>query len=308
MNVFLTIDVECYTGDYEREVLGNGKGLAYLLARLREYETRATFFVEALAATRWGEEPLRRICRQIQDAGQEIQLHVHPVVANLPGFDGAGDVLWHHDRPTQERLISEGMQILKACGVPEILAFRAGDFAANEDTLHAMENLGIPLSSNRDLDFKCSTRSRINGLFPVRNDLSRAESVADLPLTVFRSPLALLDGPYRHLEISAVGLGELRDILVKTAEVGYACLTMLTHPAEFFRGAGGHVVPIQKNCRRLEGLLTFLRESKDVSVLTLSQCLAKTVFPPQSPPDTAPSVLHSLTRVCEQAAERMKKK
>ena len=308
MNVFLTVDVECYTGDYEREVLGAGRGLDYVLARCREHGCRATFFVEALGATRWGPEPLRRICRAILDAGQEIQLHIHPVVARLDGFEDRGDVLWQHDRSTQERLMAEGIRILRECGVPEARAFRAGDFAANKDTLEAMENLGLAIGSNRDLDRKSSTRSRLNDLFPVRNDLSRVGAVADLPLTAFRSPLPFLDGPYRHLEISAVALREMTDVLGKLAAAGYACATLLTHPAEFFRWSGGAAVPIAKNCRRLEGLLAFLRRRKVMPTLTLSQCLEQTRLPVESLPDVSPSMLHSFARVCEQVAAKLRTK
>ena len=202
--------------------------------------------------------------------------------------------------------MAQASRILGDCGVTAIRAFRAGDLAANEDTLKAMESLGILLGSNRDLDFKCSTRSRVNDRFPVGNDLSKAGRVADLPLTVFRSPLPFLDGPYRHLEISAVGLREMTDVLDGMARAGYACATILTHPAEFFRWQGNEAVPILKNCRRLEGLLAFLRERSDLSVLTLSECLEKTVVPTKSPPDVSPSLTHSLRRVCEQGLARMR--
>ena len=306
MNVFLTVDVESYTGDYEREVRGGGGGLEYLLARCREHGIGATFFVEALGATRWGIEPLRGICRQILDAECEVQLHLHPVVARIDGFEDRGDVLWQHDRAVQERLMAEGMKILGACDVPAVMAFRAGDFAANEDSLKAMENLGIVLSSNRDMDFKCSTRSRINDLFPVRNDLSRFGAVADLPLTVFRSPLPLLDGLCRHLEISAVGANEMIDVLTAMADMGYACATVLTHPGEFFRWSGRRAAPIVKNCRRLEGLLAFLDKREDLRALTLSQCLRNTVVPTLSPPEVSPRLSRSLLRVGEQAMARMR--
>ena len=80
MNVCLTIDVECYRGDYEREVYGGGLGLAYVLEQCRHHRVTATFFVEALGATRWGLDETSRICDMIREAGQEVQLHLHPVI------------------------------------------------------------------------------------------------------------------------------------------------------------------------------------------------------------------------------------
>ncbi len=305
MDIFLTVDVECYSGDYEREVHGNGRGLAYVLDACRRHGAKATFFVEALGATRWGVSPVQRLCGMIRGAGQDVQLHIHPVAAKVDGFEDRGDVLWQHDMKTQARLISAGMRVLRECGAGDAAALRAGDFAANEDTIKAMEDCGIGTGSNRDLDTRCSTRSRLNDFFPVRNDVSRMGSVIDVPVTALRSSLPFLDGRYRHMEISAMGLREMRDGLSRMAVAGYSCAGIFTHPAEYFRIVNGETGSIRKNCRRLEGLLEFVKSRNDMRMLTIRECAEKCAMPASQPPEIRANLIFSIMRVIEQIVDRM---
>jgi hypothetical protein len=274
MQVFLTVDVECYTGDFEREVWAHGLGLEYLLEKCSEHEAPATYFVEALCATRWGLAPLARICQRIQAAGQRVELHLHPSVARLEGFQDKQDVLSNQDRATQLRLLHEGVRALNQAGVADVTAFRAGDLAANGDTLAAMKEAGLQISANRNMCLQSSIRTQINDKFPVANDLSRHDGIIDVPVTCLRSPLPALDGPFRHLEISAVSTREMCWALDRLSAAGYAAAGILTHPPEFYRWNNGRPTPIKKNCRRLEALLRFLGERSDMEVCVIDSQLA----------------------------------
>jgi hypothetical protein len=305
MNIVFTIDVECYSGDYEREVYSRGLGLPFVLGCLKAQGLSATFFVEALGSTRWGISETRRICRNITDAGQEIQLHLHPSVAQLDGFVDKDDVLWNQDAATQERLLRIGLEVLAQCGV-KASAFRAGDFAANKDTLMAMQRAGMLISSNRDLDTKSSIRSQINYLFPALNDVSCRKGGIDVPVTAFRSPLPGLDGRFRHFEISALSFSEMKDGLMKAYRAGYSTVGILTHPGEFFRNTKRGVVPIEKNRRRLEQLLAFIKSRPEFKVCTMSECAAITPMPEKSPPEIKLALPYTLLRVVEQGVDRIR--
>ncbi len=306
MDVVLTIDVESYTGDYEKEVFAAGLGLDFIVQACRRHKTVGTFFVETLGATRWGRGPVTGIVAALNAAGQDVQLHLHPVVARIEGFEDHEDVLCHRDLATQRMLIARGLEELRACGATNVVAFRAGDLGANEDTLRAMRDAGLMVSANRDLDQKSSIRSRLNEHFPVRNDLARRDGFLDVPVTALRSAVPMLDGPYRHLEISAVGLGELRDGLERLAAAGYACAGILTHPGEFFRHVKGRAVPIVKNCRRLEGLLDFVAGRRDMRMASVAEVAGRAEVPAVSPPEVRANLVWSLVRVAEQAEDRLR--
>ena len=306
MHVILTVDIESYTGDYEKEVFAGGRGLAYVLDACRRYGIRGTFFVEALGVTQWGDDYVRRICAEVLADDHEVGLHVHPVVARLDGFSDRWDVLWEHDLRTQTRLLKRAREILESCVARELLSFRAGDLAADTNTLAAMAEAGFGIGSNRDLDSKCSTRSKVNEHFPVRGDIARVGGVVDVPVTAFRSALPWLDGPYRHLEVAAMGFEEMRAALLEMVRKGYACACVLVHPGEFFRYSRGRLRVIEKNCRRFERVLRFVTETAELAPVTLAQAVAAWDGEHRQPPEIVLKRSASLARVAEQIADRVR--
>lgn len=317
LSVFLTVDVECYHGDYDREVFARGLGLEFLLGEFNRRRMAATCFVEALGATRWGYEGVRRACSSVISTGCEVGLHLHPVVADIEGFTDSDDILHAHGEDVQARLISTGLEVLAKCNAGNVRSFRAGDLAADAATLRAMKSTGLGLGSNRDLDQKTSTRSKLNDVFPVKNDLSSIHGVTDLPVTAFRSAVPRLDGRYRHLQITAVSAGETIFCLRKMAETGYRTATILMHPGEFFRVRRGVFLPNNKNIRRLRCILDFLAGETTFDVRFVSSCVDMAVVGRSgtsgaaeglfSPPDIEMPLGLSAGRIAEQAMERVRR-
>lgn len=139
------------------------------------------------------------------------------------------------------------------------------------------------------------------------NDISTLNGQMDLPVSVMRSAFPMLDGQYRHFEISALGAAEMKAGIRKLRQAGYATVTVLTHPGEFFRQVGGRYVPVRKNCRRWEALLEFLSREPGLSVRCVGD-LAKEMT--NSGRQTSPSVplfnpFYSLVRIVEQAKHRV---
>src|SRR5437879_4757325 len=70
------------TPDWQRDMEGSTPqgeyGVAFQLKVLNEHGLKGVFLVEALFADALGLEPLSRVVNMIQDAGHEVQLHVHP--------------------------------------------------------------------------------------------------------------------------------------------------------------------------------------------------------------------------------------
>lgn len=305
MKLFLTIDVETYTGDYACDVWAQGEGLDYVLEVCAKHCLPATFFVEALGATRWGPSGIEEICTHVGNAGQDVQLHLHPAVAAIDGLPDVGDVLRLHDKATQAELMRIGQGILRDAGAGDVIAFRAGDLAADETTLQAMEICGIRLGSNRDLDQKTTIQSRINDLFPVRNDICEWRGIVDLPVTAPRSPFSLLDGHHRHLQICAINGAELNDALGQMVDFGYETATVLTHPKEFFRRSGGGFAPNMKNRKRLEQFAKFVSQRDDIEAFTVSKCLDVCSTATSARRAVRFKPRHTMLRILEQGIARM---
>jgi len=108
VNVYLTVDVECSMGGAwgnaarrpvspERRMICRNKegewGVGFLAAELGRYGFRGTFFTEMFAATVFGEEALRPVVGRLLEAGQDVQLHLHPIFLRYTECWEAGDFL-----------------------------------------------------------------------------------------------------------------------------------------------------------------------------------------------------------------------
>ncbi len=156
MKVFLTVDTEVWPrhpdwlksnleADIERDIhgmTGAGEfGIGYQMDVLNAHGLKAVFFVESLFACAVGVEPLRKIVTAIQKSGHEAQLHVHPEwLAWLPHpllGERRGQNLKNFSLDEQLVLLRAASANLREAGVPNIRAFRAGNYGADFNTLRA---------------------------------------------------------------------------------------------------------------------------------------------------------------------------
>jgi hypothetical protein len=283
--VYLTVDVECAeervleTGvqpslSYDLRVWGRlancprELGVPLLLRELGRTGLQATFFLEVLGAPFFGEAEFRRLCRVLRDANQDVQLHAHPV-QRLPDWHTRNaprlpDDIAAYALDAQVELLREALDRLERSGIDResVLAFRAGNFGASNDTWQAMRRVGLRLSSNLNLCYQrknCRIRwpRPANALFQTDVD-----GVWELPISNFSEG----PGRFRHVQLTAVSFPEMRHYLLEARRLGLPEVTLVTHSFEYFfvdsidekRGR-----PNQVNIDRLRRLLDFLRERPD---------------------------------------------
>ncbi len=294
--VFITVDVE---GAEERIVRGRlqppmgydlrvwGRfegldeeiGVPLLMDELEAQGHRATFFVEPLGSSYFGSEGLAQVVSAICGRGHDVQLHLHPIQKMIDwhtrGQPRPSDDMADRTVDEQVALLREGRELLEGAGAApgSVVAFRAGNFGASNETWRAMELAGVALSSNYDpgyFDKTCRMRhddARV-GLFRPR------EGVWELPITCMRES----SGRLRHLQLTAVSVPEMRHVLGQLRAAGVAEVTLVTHSFEFciidsIEQRRGRVNRV--NLSRLRGLSRFLREHEDdYEVVTVGE-LAK---------------------------------
>jgi hypothetical protein len=243
-------------------------GLAVLLQALARHRLAGTFFVEPFGSRFFGAEGLAQICGALRAAGQDVQLHAHPVQRTVD---------WHtrgmNSRPTddmasfsvdeQAALLTEGAALLQAAGAGPypLNAFRAGNFGANNDTWKAMARAGLVVSSNLNL---CYLRKNCQISWPVPGNalFDTGEGVWELPVSNFREP----SGGHRHLQITAISFAEMRAYLEQAHRLRIPEVTVVTHTFELFfiDSAGsrrGHANWI--NVRRWQQLCRYLDQNRD---------------------------------------------
>ncbi|WP_374328376.1 hypothetical protein [Azonexus sp.] len=167
------------------EHVGGTAGIREMCRIGDEFAAPHVFFVDVCAAQAYGGE-MDEVIRWLDKAGHDVQLHAHPEY--LPaefwqehGFEYRPRFMNQFDLAKAEFTLRHfGKRISDITGKP-ILAFRAGSFRWNANTLRALEGLGIPLSFNN------SMRALEDGVCPhaepTNSPFAWSNGVIEIPVT-----------------------------------------------------------------------------------------------------------------------------
>jgi hypothetical protein len=271
--VFLTVDTEFAWRHhsarlgadeiYTRSLEPAGVGLSYQLGELARHDLKACFFVDPMPALVYGLAPVRRMVETILAAGQEVQLHLHPSWTGARLGDGGAHYgrfqLFDYTLAEQTELIVRATGLLVEAGAPKPIAFRAGSYAANDDTLTALGSLGFSYDSSHN-GSEAPGSSRISlpshQIAPVRT--SPDSDLIELPVTVIEDA----PGKVRTFQLCALSAGESYDALEHAAVAHHAAVTIVSHGFELAnrRGTRANAVHV----RRFQALCAILAEMRDV--------------------------------------------
>jgi hypothetical protein len=263
--VLLTVDTELSWGHHARgagweENLARsfdpaGVGVTYQLRLLREHGLKACFFVDPMPALIYGIEPIRRMVEPILAAGQEVQLHIHPVWRSIRKGEkqGSGFELNDFGAAEQLDLIRQAGDLLVEAGAPAPIAFRAGGYAANADTLAALRSLGIAYDSSHN-----GSHHPVPSSLPLDRELISpvdCKGVIEVPV----GQIEAAPGKLRHLQLCAVSAQELRAALDHALVNDHQLTTIVSHSFELATRDG--LRPNRALCRRFEMLCAYLRDN-----------------------------------------------
>ena len=274
IDICITIDTEFSLGGMFQEpgaepiadervfcnVDGEERGLGFLLDTFAKHGTKATFFIEALHPLYFGLEPMGRAMDRILGAGQDVQLHLHPL------WMGFHDPNWRLrkaaapmnddlDGRTQadiEEMITLGMKSFKDWGAPTPLAMRASQLRVDRTVYRAMANKGLKLASNVGL-----------GIFEPHEEALRLtggraliEGVLELPVLTYRQFTLGALKRQRLFAITATSATEASSLLEQAWKAQISPIVIMTHPFEFVRFFDGKVEasPNRINASRLEAI------------------------------------------------------
>lgn len=276
LDVFLTVDVEIwcdgwsdidtkFPAAFRKYVHGptprGDFGLPYQLKVLGEHGLAGVFFVEPLFSGRFGSGPLEEIVHLVRDSGQEVQLHLHTEwvdEARAPLLAQVGAKRQHlryFDLAEQTVLIGAGARLLADAGAGEVNAFRAGSFAFNRDTLHALAANGIAFDSS----YNYSYFGQDSGVMPGEAllDATECDGVHEYPMTVFRDGA----GALRHAQLTACSHAEMEGLLWQALHQGRSSFVLLSHNFELLNLAKD--APDDIVVKRFRKLCAFLDRNRD---------------------------------------------
>jgi len=276
LRVHLTFDVEVWCPGwghldetfptaFERYVWGRSAAGNYGLPRnldiLRQHGLRAVFFVEPLFSLRFGQRYLQTIVDLIMDAGQEVQLHLHPEWVDeiqpplIPNTASKRQHLTDYDLPEQVALLSQAKAALEVAAGRPVSAFRSGGYAVNRQTYAALSVAGISVDSSLNATF-----DRTAGSLGANHSLLQRRVIDGIdvhPVTAFRDGR----GRLRHLQVGACGFQEMRQVLDCAWVAGLSDVVLVSHNFELLKPGGAQPDRIVE--RRFDALCGHLARHTD---------------------------------------------
>lgn len=319
MNVLITFDIEVwckswktldedFPSSFERYIFGSSPtgdhALPQTLDTLDRHGLKGVFFVEPLFAARFGVEHLATIIRLIRDAGQELQLHLHPEWTDeaktplLSTITGKRQFLTEYDAEEQRQLITHGIRLFEEAGAPRPTAFRSGNFSCNGDTFAAVAANGLRFDSSINPEVAASHHHAVipEGASPYEAfELGQLECI---PMSSF------LDGRGRprHAQLGACSADELTQALIAAEQSHWPTFVLLSHGDELM--VRGRNKPDPTVVHRFEHLCNFLAEHRE-TLPTVGFNDLPTQAAPCKRPLPRVSKLATAKRFVEQAYRRL---
>ena len=262
--VFITIDTELMWRHHvagldadtivARSLEPAGVGVGWQLAQLHAHGLKACFFVDPMPALVYGLDPIKRVVGAILEAGQEVQLHLHPNWAGAHAGDGGAThaqfELIDYSLDEQVELLAGATDMLVAAGAPEPIAFRSGSYSASDDTLAALSRLGFEYDSSHngsEHPWPSAISLPATQIAPIAH-----RGIIEVPVTLIEDQ----KGHLRHFQICALSAGEMKAALDHAMRHDHAAVTIVGHGFELANRAGTrrnavHVRRFEMLCRML---------------------------------------------------------
>lgn len=243
MKVIFTIDTEPSIAGHFRnkdhtplldapisgDVDGKSEGLGFLMRLFTEHNFKASFFIETVHTHYFPDQKMGHYVDMLQKAGQDIQLHLHPVWKSFEKGKKFSDMCHMHSKEFLADLMHDGNRLIKKWTGQKAVALRTGNFSAGKTVYDAMALADIDISSNICLSsFRPDNVGDhfMNGIHDIQN-------VHELPATCFYTKNILGKSVLRPLQIISVGHYEMIHILDQMEQNNHAVAVIVTHPFEF---------------------------------------------------------------------------
>lgn len=243
--VLVTIDTELSAllhqrgvslrGNFDSSILGRcarGEyGVGWQAQLMTQHGIKGVFFVDPLPCLIYGSDWLKSTCDQILGAGHEVQLHIHTewlewAGAASPVGATRGQNLADFSYDDQVALLNYAIDLLVAAEAPRPVAFRAGNYGANDDSLRAIAALGLTWDSSVNAPFlggTCRISADPDCIAPFLTS-----DVVEVPVSGINDR----ERRVRPAQICALSASEMRAALNHAAENNHQAFTIVTHSFE----------------------------------------------------------------------------
>lgn len=308
--IFVTVDTELSFGAFKRGVdletnlvrsifggCAEGSfGVAHQAGRFNAHGLKAVFFVDPMPAALFGLDIVRRTIAPILEAGHEVQLHIHtewlPHIAGSPVGDRRGTKMRDFDLGDQIRLVAFATDLLVAAGAPPPVAFRAGNYGADDRTLEALAANGIRYDSS----FNAAYLGRECQIGLPAGHTGPAEHRRVIEAPVGTIPVGR--GRVRHAQLCALSSWEMGSALRSAVRRGQRGFTIVLHSFELL--SRDRLRANWINVDRFERLCALLAQMREHAPTASFAALPQPEAAPPAPDRSGGNVIRTAHRMGEQ--------
>lgn len=293
--LYFTIDTEYESGftarkgvdsrreNFERSILGRtaegDAGIVYQLDTFDRHGLKAVFFIDPMPALLWGVEAIADMVEPIVSRGHDVQLHLHTEWLALAGAANplggrTGQNLRDFTFEDQCALLDWAKDTLVAAGAPKPIAFRAGNYGANDDTLRALAELGFTHETSHSPGFADAPCDISLGAYDRRP--LRHCGITEVPIGCVED----VGGELRHAQLTALSLAELTAALRHARNHDISDFTLVSHSFELLCRRRKRINKIVK--RRFDRLCEAIAAMERVATATYAEA------PPEPHPRSSP--------------------
>ena len=204
-------------------------GVGWQMDVLDHHGLTGVYFVDPMPGLVYGEDVVAAMVEPILARGHEVQLHIHTEWLE-----------WAKDAPVATRgrnigdfglndqlaLLTWARDALVRAGAPAPVAFRAGNYGANDDTLRALARLGIGWDSSFNADYldgSCGI-----DLPPDTIDPLSLHGLTEVPVAGIEDR----PGHVRPAQVCALSAAEMRAGLLHAEASGRPAFAIVCHSFE----------------------------------------------------------------------------
>ena len=292
----ITVDAETYAlggklPDFGPNLYGQcGReefGVPKIIEICDKYGAKATFFVDVYMHRHYGKQQTRDFCQRIARDGHDVQLHAH--TSWLPGSHSG--FLYDFPLDRQVDILREGKELIDEwVGRPPV-AFRAGSYSANLDTIQALARNGFLIDSSYFARrHTCQLSRQLCNRYA--NKQFRIDEIVEIPVTTY---WLLNKGPLRKLsklDFNACSLAELRDVVPKMIAGGVRQIVLFLHSFSFIRWKKDFsgFVPNHRAIARFDNFLREFKGWKNIRFTTMEEAASLLVGDAEGGADCIPTV------------------
>lgn len=246
VSVYLTIDTEYEFGftarhghgsradNFARAIKGSmpdgEAGIFHQMDVFERHGLKAVFFVDPMPGLLWGKGAVADVVEPILKRGHDVQLHMHPEWLALLGKNNplggrTGTNMKDFTREEQRVLLELGIDMLMDAGAPRPIAFRAGNYGANDDTLLALSDCGVAFDTSHApglIDSECEISLGPEDRRPLEH-----RGVIEVPIGCIGEI-----GGLRHAQITALSYREIIAALRHARKHEMRSFTIVSHSFE----------------------------------------------------------------------------